>query len=110
MTAGVAFVFAGILITGIFQGTTPIGMLAATVTCVVAWDAGEQAINLGEHVGSEATAWRSWVTHIGATSAVGIAAIAATLGLDALAVTGIPLGGLLILLAAALLSLAALYH
>lgn len=110
VTAGVAFLFAGILVTGVFQGTETTGMLAATVACVVAWDAGEQAINLGEHVGTASTAWSAELTHVGATTVVGIAAIAVTLGVHSLDVTGLPLSALLTLLAAALLSLAALYH
>lgn len=110
VTAGVAFVFAGVLITGVFQGTPSTSMLMATVACVVAWDAGEQAINLGEHVGTESDAWSASVTHVGATAVVGIAAVVVTVGIDALAVTGLPLSALLTLLLAALLSLAALYH
>ena len=110
VTAGVAFVFAGVLVTGVFQGTKPSGMLAATAACVVAWDAGEQAINLGEHVGTASSAWSAELTHVGGTTVVGIAAILLTLGVHSLDVTGLPLSALLTLLAAALLSLAALYH
>lgn len=110
VTAGVAFVFAGVLVTGVFQGTNTTGMLAATAACVVAWDAGEQAINLGEHVGTGSTAWSAELTHVGATTVVGIAAIVLTLGVHSLDVTGLPLSAFLTLLAAGLLSLAALYH
>ncbi len=110
VTAGVAFLFAGVLVTGVFQGTETTGMLAATVACVVAWDAGEQAINLGEHVGTDSTAWSAELTHVGGTTVVGIAAVAVTFGVHSLDVTGVPLSALLTLLAAALLSLAALYH
>lgn len=110
VTAGVAFVFAGILVTGVFQGTSTGGMLAATVACVVAWDAGEHAVSLGEHVGTTSTAWSAGLTHVGATAVVGIVAVVVTVGIDTVAVTGLPLSALLTLLLAALLSLAALYH
>lgn len=110
VTAGVTFLFAGVLVTGVFQGTEPTMMLAATVACVVAWDAGEQAINLGEHVGTASTAWSAELAHIAGTILVGIGAIVVTLAIHSLDVTGIPLSGLLALLMAALLALAALYH
>lgn len=110
VTAGVAFVFAGILITGVFRGTGMSGMLAATVACVVAWDAGEQSISLGEHVGTKSEAWSAGLTHVGATAMVGIAAVVVTVGIDTISVSGLPLSALLTLLLAALLSLAALYH
>jgi len=110
VTAGVAVVFAGILITGVFRGTATSGMLAATVACVVAWDAGEQSISLGEHVGTKSDAWSAGLTHVGATAIVGIGAVAVTVGVDSLSVSGLPLSALLTLLLAALLSLAALYH
>lgn len=110
VTAGVAFLFAGVLVTGVFQGTDPTMMLAATVACVVAWDAGEQAINLGEHVGTASTAWSAELTHIAGSTLVGVGAIFVTLAIHSLDVTGLPLSALLALLTAALLALAALYH
>lgn len=110
VTAGVAFLFAGVLVTGVFQGTEPKMMLAATVACVVAWDAGEQAINLGEHVGTASTSWSAALTHVAGTTLVGLGAIVVTLAVHSLDVTGLPLSALLALLTAALLALAALYH
>lgn len=110
VTAGVAFLFAGVLVTGVFQGTEPTMMLAATVACVVAWDAGEQAINLGEHVGTASTSWSAALAHVAGTTLVGIGAIVVTLAIHSLDVTGLPLSALLALLMAALLALAALYH
>ena len=48
---GTALVFVGVLASGIFNAVTLGTLLAAGAATVVAWDAGEHAINVGEHLG-----------------------------------------------------------
>jgi len=63
------------LVTGIVLGGTgdapELWTLTATVAAVVAWDAGQNAISLGEQLGREADTARAEVAHATGTVAVG---------------------------------------
>lgn len=72
---GVGLVFCSVLLAGFFQSVTPHVLLGATAASVVAWDAGEHAIGLGEQLGRSATTWRLELVHVGATGLVAVAAV-----------------------------------
>lgn len=67
---GSAALFSAVVIAGA-AGLAPLAMLVAAGAAVVAWDAGEQGIGLGEQLGRAAATTRVQVVHTGATVAVG---------------------------------------
>ncbi|MFC7046701.1 hypothetical protein ACFQH6_15970 [Halobacteriaceae archaeon GCM10025711] len=75
--AGAAFLFVNVLVGGIFQ-VAPLGtMLAAGAATVLAWDAGEQAINVSEHLGRAGRTWTVETAHAGGTLFAGGVAVLA---------------------------------
>lgn len=109
VSAGLAAVVVGAALGGLFHSAGLVELLAAVALAVVGWDAGEQAINLGEQLGREARTWPAELGHVGATAAVGAVAVAlATLLSDV--ELHVPLAGLVVLLAATVALLAALYR
>lgn len=108
VTLGAAVLVVAVVLAGLLTeaGATP--LLAAMVAAVVAWDAGERAVSLGEQVGVEARTWPVEVGRTAATAGYGAAVVAATLVVRGMGVTDVPLVGLLLLLCAAVASLVAL--
>lgn len=107
---GSAAVFAAVVASGVFQAVTASTLLLAGVATVVAWDAGENAINVGEHLGRGAATARVELLHVGATAAVGALAV---LGGGLVRDVGTPslsLPALATLLVAAVLLVAALHE
>lgn len=72
---GVGCVFCSVLLAGFFRSADPDVLLGATAASVVGWDAGEQAIGLGEQLGRSATTWRLELVHVAATGLVAVAAV-----------------------------------
>jgi hypothetical protein len=105
--AGAAFV--AVLAAGLFQLVTLRTLLAAGVGTVVAWDAGERAINVGDQLGRLASTRRLEAVRAGGSLLVG--AVAVGLGTVAAGVgsPGLPLSALAGLLVAVLLLTAALH-
>lgn len=99
---GTAGLFAGVLLAGA-AGAPPITMLIAAGAAVVAWDAGEHGIGLGEQLGSAAAMARTQVTHTGATAAVGTAVAVVGYFVYQIASSGQPTTAVVLLLVAALL-------
>lgn len=111
VSAGVAFVLSGIVLSGLVRGAQAPGLLAGAAAAVVAWDAGEHAIGLGEQLGREARTWPVELVHVASTGLVGASAGAGALVLAGLVGTRrVPLVGLVAMLAAALVLLVALYR
>ncbi|MDS0295933.1 DUF7519 family protein [Halogeometricum luteum] len=108
VTVGAAALTVAVVLAGLLTeaGATP--LLAAMVAAVVAWDAGERAVSLGEQVGVAARTWPVEVGRTAATAGYGALVVAATLGVRGMGVTDVPLLGLLLLLCAAVASLVAL--
>lgn len=106
---GTGGVLAGVLGSGVMYGAEAPALLGATAMAVVAWDAGEQAISLGEQVGRAAETAPVVFVHSGAAAAVGLTGILLARGVWSLDVTGLPLGGLVLLLGAAVALAVALY-
>jgi len=110
LAVGASGTLLAVLLDSLLRGAGTTTLLFAGIASLVAWDAGEQAVNLGEQVENEASALTAELVHPGATLAVGGVGIAVALGVGALGVTGLSLPVLLVLLVAGLLTTAALFH
>lgn len=110
ITIGTGMVLLGVFFSGIVYGASMGRLLAATVATVVAWDLGEQAVNLGEHVGRQARTWQVEAVHGGAAVLVGVIAVVAAFGIYHINITGVPLGGLSALLVGGVVLAVALYN
>lgn len=84
-------------------------MLGATASTVAAWDCGEQAVNLGQQIGRQASTWRAELVHGGAGVLVGGVGVGVGMAFVTVGVTGLPLMGLTTLPAAAVVLRAGLY-
>jgi len=74
LTIGGGGLFSGVLVAGVF-GTRPRAILIATVAVVLAWDAGTNAIAVGERLSRAARTRRIEIVHVAATTVViGLAA------------------------------------
>lgn len=67
---GALFLLGGVALGGAGDAPEP-WVLTAAVAAVVAWDAGQNAIGLGEQLGREADTARAELAHTGATVAIG---------------------------------------
>jgi hypothetical protein len=110
VSVGAAFVVVTLGLSGLVHGAEMMPLLWSFTATVVAWDAGEQAINLGEQLGNDARTWPVELSHSGATAVYGGLAVAAAVGFHDLDVTGVPLVGLFALFGAAVLLLVGLYN
>ena len=110
VTTGAAVVFVNVLTSGVVHGAPATALLAAAVATVLAWDFGEQAVNLTEQVGRDAETWTAELAHGAGSLAVGVAGVGLAVGFQTLAVTGLSLAVLALLLAGAVALMAALYN
>lgn len=106
---GAALVVIAVFTSGVVFGADAFSLLVATAFAVVAWDAGEQAITLGNHVGRRGETTSVSLVHVGASVIVGLAAVALAWLIYTVNVTGLPLVGLVLFLGAAILLAVALY-
>lgn len=90
-------VFGAVLFSGV-GGAHPGPMLVSLVALVVAWDAAEQAINVGEQLGREARTRRAETVHVAATTMVGLGGSAVGYGAYRLAGAGQPASAVVVLL------------
>lgn len=110
VTTGTALLLVGVVTSGIVYGAAPTSLLAATAATVVAWDLGEQAINVSEHVGRAARGRWVELAHGGAGAVVGGFSVVAALAIQGVNLGGATFGGLVVLLGAAVLLVVALYN
>ena len=89
--------FSAVVVSGV-GGAHPGPLLVSLVALVVAWDAGEQAINVGEQLGREARTHRAVVVHVSTTTIVGLGGAAAGYGVYRLAGGGQPASALVFML------------
>ena len=87
-------------------GITPV--LGIVLTAALAWDLGEQAINVGEQMGRESPTARGELVHAGLSLAVGLAAAGIAATIYVAAAGGLPTVALVVLVVAAVLLTAAL--
>lgn len=108
--SGTGLLLIGVLLSGVVHGASRPFLLAGAAATVVAWDVGEQGINLGEQVGSRASTWSAELVHAGASALVGAIGIGLAFGVYAVGFERVPLVGLLLLLAGAVTLTVALYN
>lgn len=110
VSVGTAFLVANVALSGLVHGAELWMLLGGFTAAVVAWDVGEQAINVGEQLGVRARTWQIEASHAAATGAYGALAVGAAAGFRQVEVTGVPLVGLLLLVTASIALLVALYN
>lgn len=110
VTVGTGLVLLGTFVSGIVNGAGTWALLASMAATVLAWDLGEQAVNLGEQVGRAATTWEAELTHGAGTLGVGVVGAGLAKFVYDFNVTDVPLAGLAVLLGAAVALAAALYN
>lgn len=108
--AGAAFLFIGVLMSGVVHGASRLQLLAAGAATVVGWDTAEQGINLGEQVGTRATTWSAELAHAAGSVVVGAVAVGVAYGVYTIGFEGVSLTGLVLLLGGAITLIAALYN
>lgn len=107
--AGAGLLYASVLAVGLFADATLGTLLLAGVGTVVAWDAGEHAIGVGEGIGRRATTRRLDAAHVGGSLVVGAGAVVAGRVVADLGSPSGSLTSLAILLVAVVLLTAALH-
>lgn len=110
VTGGAALLLVGVAASGVVYGASALALLGATAASLLAWDLGEQAINLSEHVGRPARTWRVELVHGAAGAVVGGAAVVLSVVVRGVRFGTVPYAGLLALLGAAILLTVALYN
>jgi len=110
VSAGLAACLVGVALAGVFRAAGPPRLLGAAVAAVVAWDLAEHGISLGEQLRTDAETRAVELVHGAATAAYGAVLVAVALVLYEHGATGLSLGTLLLLLAAAVTLLALLYR
>ncbi|MUW13535.1 hypothetical protein GJ633_01880 [Halorubrum sp. CBA1125] len=105
---GTGGVFLTVVFSGLFSAVGELHLLLAAVATVVAWDAADNAVGIGEHLGRAATSWRLQVTHTTGSAAVGLAGVAGIHLVRHVAVSDLSLAAFALLFVALLLLLAAI--
>lgn len=105
---GTGGVFLTVALSGLFRAVGELHLLLAAAATVVAWDAADNAVGIGEHLGRGATAWRLQATHTAATTVVGLTGVAGVLLIRHISVDDLSLAAFALLFAALLLLLAAI--
>ncbi|MCO8247056.1 MULTISPECIES: hypothetical protein [unclassified Haladaptatus] len=106
---GTALVFIGVLASGIFNAVTLGTLLVAGAATVVAWDAGEHAINVGEHLGRGRDTREIELVHIVGSGVVAFVAVEAAKFSGGVGPSGLSLASLVLLLVAIVLLAVALH-
>lgn len=106
---GTALVFVAVLASGIFNAVSLGALLLAGAATVVAWDAGEHAINVGEHLGRSADTREVEVVHVAGTGLVAFVAVEVAKFSGGVGPDSLSLGSLVLLLVAVVLLAVALH-
>lgn len=110
LAVGIAWLLASVMMAAVMKEATKMDMLGGMAAAILAWDAGKQAISLGEQVGREAETKLVTMVHSLASGIVAALAVGASIWLYDLDVTGVSLAGLALLLGAAITLAIALYN
>lgn len=100
VTTGTALVFLSVLVSGLVETTSLTSLLVAGAATILAWDAGENAVSLGHHVGARGSTTRAAAVHSAASGLVAVVALLLALSVHRLDVDGLPLAALAALLVA----------
>lgn len=107
--AGTGLLFLSVLTVGVVRQPPLATLLGSGVLTVLAWDAGENAIGLGDQLGRRASTYRVEAVHLGGTALVGALAVAGGRLVTDLGSPGLPLGAFLGLVTALVLLAGALH-
>lgn len=110
VTTGAALLLVGVVTSGVVYGASTVPLLVATAATILAWDLGEQAINMAEQVGRASRTWTVEFFHGSVSAAVGGSTIVAALVIRGVDLGDVPFAGLLVLLAATVVLTVALYN
>ena len=97
---GCLLVFAGVVVSGLGSDSVELTMLG-TVAVVIAWDLGQDGIDLGEQLGRETATARLETVHIVSSLFVGLLAATLGYGVYLFAADGQPASAVVLLLLAA---------
>lgn len=106
VSVGSFIVFLGIVYAGL-QDAPPEELLLAGASTVIAWDVGEQSINVGEQLGRAASTARGELVHTASSTVVGVITVSFGYLVFRLGTGGQPLTALVILLTAVIALVAA---
>jgi hypothetical protein len=105
---GTGGVFLTVVLSGLFRAVGELHLLLVAVATIVAWDAADNAVSIGEHLGRAATAWRLQAIHTTGSAMVGLAGVAGIYLVRRIAVSDLSLAAFALLFVALLLFLAAI--
>ncbi|WP_440010611.1 DUF7519 family protein [Halomicrococcus sp. SG-WS-1] len=108
--AGTGLVYLSTLVSAVFQTVALGGLLLAGAAAIVAWDAGEHAVSVGDHLGRRAGTTEVEVVHVAGSVGVAVLAIAAARVAGGVGLSGLSLASLALVLVAVLLLLVALHE
>ena len=102
---GTGLVFAGVLVSGVLRDASTTTLLIAAAATILAWDAADNAVSLGNQVGANRATnqTRGELSHIGVTAAVAVVAVIAVSAIARLGVAGLPFAALFALVIAGVL-------
>lgn len=106
VSVGSFIVFLGVVYAGL-QDAPPEELLLAGASTVIAWDVGEQSINVGEQLGRAASTARGELVHTASSTVVGVITVSFGYLVFRLGTGGQPLTALVILLTAVIALVAA---
>lgn len=106
ITIGAFVIFLGVIYAGL-QDVPPEELLLAGTSTVIAWDVGEQSVNVGEQLGRKASTARGELVHAASSTVVGVVTVGLGYLIYRLATGGQPLTALAILLTAVIALVAA---
>ena len=107
ITLGAGVLLLGALVGGLLSGAAYL-LLPGVIATVLAWDLGEQAINVGEQLGRDAETTQLEVTHAAGSTVVGVGAGALGYGVYLVSSGGQPVTALVFLLLAVVVLTSAL--
>ncbi|WP_276300206.1 DUF7519 family protein [Halorussus lipolyticus] len=107
ITLGAGVLLLGSLVGGLLSGAAYL-LLPGVIATVLAWDFGEQAINVGEQLGRTADTTQLEATHAAGSTVVGVGAGALGYGVYLVSSGGQPVTALVFLLLAAVVLTSAL--
>ncbi|WP_439025435.1 DUF7519 family protein [Haloarchaeobius sp. DT45] len=110
LKVGSGFVFLAVLVAGVTRQASFDALLLAGVAAVLAWDAGETAVNVGEQLGQEPTTWPVESVHLLGTALVGAITVGVGRVARGLGTPGLPLTQFALLLVAIVVLTAALHE
>lgn len=100
---GAGLVFVAVLAAALFHLAPLVRLLGGVVGAVLAWDAADNAIGIGQQLGRRAETVRIEAVHLAGTAAVGVAGVAAAVVVRGLSVGAVSLEAFVLLLAAVVL-------